>query len=96
MTSSSTNPLDETGATGERKAGQYYSYGIPYLSVGNYPGKLIAIEGTDGVGRSTQITLLREWLDHPSVAVEGFVPPSSVELATTMTNDDVIIEPPVD
>src|ERR687897_411974 len=29
-------------------------------------------------------------------AVEGFVPPSSVELATTMTNDDVIIEPPVD
>jgi ATP-dependent Clp protease ATP-binding subunit ClpC len=29
-------------------------------------------------------------------AVEGFVPPSSVELATTMTNDDVIVEPPVD
>jgi dTMP kinase len=63
MTSSSMNPLEETGATGDRKAGQYYSYGIPYLSVGNYPGKLIAIEGTDGVGRSTQITLLREWLE---------------------------------
>jgi ATP-dependent Clp protease ATP-binding subunit ClpC len=29
-------------------------------------------------------------------AVEGFVPPSSVELATTMTNDDLVIEPPVD
>ena len=63
MTSSSTNPPEETGANGGRKAGQYYSYGIPYLSVGNYPGKLIAIEGTDGVGRSTQIALLREWLE---------------------------------
>ena len=29
----------------------------------SYPGKLIAIEGTDGVGRSTQIQLLREWLE---------------------------------
>jgi ATP-dependent Clp protease ATP-binding subunit ClpC len=29
-------------------------------------------------------------------AVEGFVPPASVELATTATNDDVAIEPPVD
>jgi dTMP kinase len=28
-----------------------------------YPGKIIAIEGTDGVGRSTQIRLLREWLE---------------------------------
>ena len=52
---------DETDGGG--KPGHYYSYGIPYLSIGNYPGKLIAIEGTDGVGRSTQITLLREWLE---------------------------------
>ena len=52
---------EETDGGG--KPGHYYSYGIPYLSIGNYPGKLIAIEGTDGVGRSTQITLLREWLE---------------------------------
>jgi dTMP kinase len=32
-----------------------------------YPGKLIVIEGTDGVGRSTQADLLRNWL-----AVEGY------------------------
>src|SRR5687767_11527028 len=63
MTSSSTNPPEETGANGDRKAGTYYSYGIPYLPIDNYPGKLIAIEGTDGVGRSTQIALLREWLE---------------------------------
>ena len=31
--------------------------------VARYPGRLIAIEGTDGVGRSTQIQLLREWLE---------------------------------
>ncbi|HEY9869534.1 MAG TPA: dTMP kinase, partial [Candidatus Obscuribacterales bacterium] len=32
-----------------------------------YPGKLIVIEGTDGVGRSTQAELLQNWL-----AVEGY------------------------
>jgi dTMP kinase len=43
--------------------GLYYGRGIPYLPIHGYPGKLIAIEGTDGVGRSTQIQLLREWLE---------------------------------
>ena len=43
--------------------GQYYGYPIPYLPINNYPGKIIALEGTDGVGRSTQISLLREWLE---------------------------------
>jgi dTMP kinase len=43
--------------------GQYFSHAIPYLPMDQYPGKLIAIEGTDGVGRSTQIALLREWLE---------------------------------
>ncbi len=57
------NLPEDPSADGGGKPGQYYSYGIPYLSIGNYPGKLIAIEGTDGVGRSTQITLLREWLE---------------------------------
>lgn len=33
----------------------------------DYPGKLIVIEGTDGVGRSTQTELLKNWL-----AVEGY------------------------
>src|SRR5258708_5927617 len=63
MTSGSMNLPEEPGTDGGGKPGHYYSYGIPYLSIGNYPGKLIAIEGTDGVGRSTQITLLREWLE---------------------------------
>jgi len=33
------------------------------LDITRYPGRLIAIEGTDGTGRSTQIALLREWLE---------------------------------
>jgi dTMP kinase len=62
MTNSPTNSAEE-GATGAARPGSYYNYGIPYLSIDGYPGKLIAIEGTDGVGRSTQISLLREWLE---------------------------------
>src|SRR6059058_4803384 len=62
-----TNPSDPVdpleGANGGIQPGRYYSRGIPYLPINAYPGKLIAIEGTDGVGRSTQIQLLREWLE---------------------------------
>ena len=55
--------LDKGAANGQIQPGRYYGQGIPYLPINGYPGKLIAIEGTDGVGRSTQIQLLREWLE---------------------------------
>src|SRR5437868_1471787 len=60
-----TSPSDPSveGANGGIQPGKYYGRGIPYLPLHAYPGKLIAIEGTDGVGRSTQIQLLREWLE---------------------------------
>jgi dTMP kinase len=35
--------------------------------VHQYPGKLVVLEGTDGVGRSTQAEMLKEWLE-----IEGF------------------------
>src|SRR3954466_1173649 len=68
MTSSSDAPPPradepEGGASGNGTAGRYYGRGVPSLPIDGYPGKLIAIEGTDGVGRSTQIQLLREWLE---------------------------------
>jgi len=64
MTSSSDGPIGpDAGANGEQPSGTYYGREIPYLPLNDYPGKLIAIEGTDGVGRSTQIQLLREWLE---------------------------------
>jgi len=53
----------ERGAHGGVTPGSYYGHGLPYLPVDKYPGKIIAIEGTDGIGRTTQITLLREWLE---------------------------------
>src|SRR6059036_50759 len=59
-----TSPSDPVeGLNGNGLAGRYYGRGIPYLPIEDYPGKLIAIEGTDGVGRTTQIQLLREWLE---------------------------------
>jgi dTMP kinase len=55
--------LPEERAEGPDQPGRYYGRGIPYYPIDGYAGKLIAIEGTDGVGRSTQIQLLREWLE---------------------------------
>jgi dTMP kinase len=36
---------------------------LAYLNPSDLKGKLIVIEGTDGVGRSTHIELLQEWLE---------------------------------
>jgi dTMP kinase len=42
---------------------KFYGVGFPYNPVNDLPGKLIVLEGTDGAGRSTQIQLLRNWLE---------------------------------
>ncbi len=42
---------------------------IPGVSDDELPGKLIVLEGTDGVGRSTQQRLLRNWLESSGLAV---------------------------
>lgn len=42
---------------------QFFGEGLPYIQADDYPGMLITIEGTDSVGRTTQITMLREWLE---------------------------------
>jgi len=41
----------------------FYGQGLPYSKVGPLRGSLIVIEGTDGVGRSTQIEQLTPWLE---------------------------------
>jgi dTMP kinase len=47
----------------------FYGAGFPYHKIKELPGKLIVLEGTDGVGRSTQINMLREWLEKQGMAV---------------------------
>ena len=42
---------------------RFFGTGLQYLDVGEMKGKLIVIEGTDGVGRSTQIEDIRRWLE---------------------------------
>jgi len=48
---------------------RFYGSGLPAVSVEDLHGKLIVVEGTDGVGRSTQVTLLRQWLEQRGHAV---------------------------
>jgi dTMP kinase len=46
-----------------------YGAVLPDEMLDDLVGKLIVIEGTDGVGRSTQINLLKEWLEQQGHAV---------------------------
>jgi len=48
---------------------RFYGERPPGIEGEDMPGRLIVIEGTDGVGRSTQITLLTEWLEARGFAV---------------------------
>ena len=49
----------------------WYGHGLAYLVQKRLPGHLIVIEGTDGVGRSTQIEMLRPWLELEDYAVSN-------------------------
>ena len=51
---------------------RFYGHGIPRVDLQGLAGRLIAVEGADGSGRSTQIALLVEWLEgsgHATVQV---------------------------
>jgi len=48
---------------------KFYGAGFPYREINDLPGKLIVLEGSDGVGRSTQTQLLRRWLEDKGFAV---------------------------
>ena len=75
----------EAQVTDRVQPGHFYGAGLPYVGLEHYPGKIIAIEGTDGVGRSTQIHLLREWLE-----VQGY---GVIETGWTRS---VLMQPTID
>src|SRR5246500_5738970 len=45
------------------------SHGMKTFADRNFPGRLIAVEGLDGSGKSTQIYLLKRWLEAEGVRV---------------------------
>ena len=47
----------------------FFGTGLPNIDLAELKGKLIVLEGTDGVGRSTQIGLLKQWLENHGHAV---------------------------
>ncbi|MGD0963175.1 MAG: thymidylate kinase [Candidatus Acidiferrales bacterium] len=49
---------------------RFYGSALPGVKSEELSGNLIVIEGTDGSGRSTQISLLTEWLESQGFAVE--------------------------
>lgn len=49
---------------------RFYGVALPGVKEEELSGTLIVIEGTDGSGRSTQITLLTEWLESEGFAVQ--------------------------
>jgi len=48
---------------------EFYGPGLPAIETGELKGTLIAIEGADGVGRSTHIGLLKQWFENAGHAV---------------------------
>jgi dTMP kinase len=47
----------------------FFGEGLPGIDLNELKGKLIVLEGTDGVGRSTHIGLLKQWLENHGHAV---------------------------
>ena len=56
----------------QRTARRFYGHGLPNVDLTRLAGRLIVVEGADGSGRSTQISLLMRWLEgggHATVQV---------------------------
>jgi dTMP kinase len=65
--SAKTAPAPTEARVARRAEKKYMGIGLPYIELDDLSGRLVVIEGSDGVGRSTQIALLRDWLQ-----VQGF------------------------
>ncbi len=56
----------------QRTVRRFYGHGLPNVDLSRLAGRLIVVEGADGSGRSTQISMLMRWLEgagHATVQV---------------------------
>jgi dTMP kinase len=51
-------------------ASHFYGIPLPGVNIEELSGPLIVLEGSDGSGRSTQVSLLTEWLESEGFAVQ--------------------------
>lgn len=61
---------DAKGKGDAKEPTRFYGASLPGVREDELSGTLIVIEGTDGSGRSTQISLLTEWLESEGFAVQ--------------------------
>src|ERR1700682_4581003 len=62
-------PPFQENSVRNRQPLQFYNEPLAGVDASDLQGKLIVIEGPDAVGRSTQIALLRQWLEQEGHAV---------------------------
>ena len=60
----------KSGSARSEQPTRFYGTPIPGVNQAELSGSLIVLEGTDGSGRSTQISLLTEWLESEGFAVQ--------------------------
>ena len=60
---------EEAGFRGRTQKGPYLLAGHGPVDIEPYPGALICLEGTDSVGRSSHVALLREWFENAGFGV---------------------------
>ncbi len=70
LTPSNPAQAKPTATADEEAANVFFAAPLPGFDASDITGTLIVIEGMDGSGRSTQISLLQEWLESEGFSVQ--------------------------
>ena len=75
---------------------QFYSTPLPGINYSELQGKLIVIEGPDSVGRTTQVTRLRVWLERSESGTEAISGLIRFALGTFSFQSDAFVHELID